>query len=173
MSKNVGPFLAGVGMAPMSLFPTLLKPVSLCISASSPTREGISRESCQTCLRWCRLGDEWIFETEERAGNVRKVGLRSSSLGNLVFETDRGLLLESEAQGESESKLGSLVIEDAAVDLERAFVLLRVLSCRLTIRARVILFVHSWSLLALSNGPKETAFIAGLAISTQQSFNGD
>lgn len=173
MSKNVR-CLAGVCATPMSLFPMLLKPVSLRISASSPTREGIcrasraSRASSRICLGLCRLGDDWLFEIGVTiAGNVRKLGLRSSSLGNLAVETDRGLALaenEGEEQDEAGLKLGSVVLDESAEELESVFVLRRTASRCLTACARLMAFVHNLSLSTLSKGPTETAFIAGLTV---------
>lgn len=123
----------------------------------------------------CRLGDDRLFEKGvTSAGNVRKLGLRSSSLGNLAVEADRGLALaenEGEEQDEAGPKLGSAVLDKEAEDLERAFVLRRPVSRCLTACARLMAFVHNWSLSTLSKGPRETKLIAGLTVDKQQNFN--
>lgn len=125
----------------------------------------------------CRFGDEWLFEIGVRSGgNVHKLGLRSSSLGNLAAATDRGLVLaekEGEEQDEAGPKLGSIVVDEAAVDLERAFVLRRAVSRCLTACARLMAFVHNWSLSTLSKGPRKTALIAGMTADKQHDFSED
>lgn len=67
------------------------------------------------------------------------LGLRRSSRGNLVLETDRGL---PEAEDDGDAR--GVVAEDTGNDPESALLFLRRSRC-MQARARCMDFIHKWS----------------------------